>query len=113
MKKNIAIILHLLIIIPAYTSSFWLDWRLVIAGVFLYYLQIWILGGCVLTYAQFGRWNESFSARAIMWLGSKLGLKLKAESVRRFLDLLPFILIFIALVYQIIFNGLILLSLKL
>lgn len=104
MSKNLVIFLHLLIMIPAYTSPFWLDWRLIIAGVILYYIQIWIFGGCILTYAQYGKWNETFSGRSIIWLGSKLGLKWEMESVKKFLDILPPIYILISIIYQVVFH---------
>lgn len=112
MKKKFIIILHLLIMIPSYTSPFWLDWRLIIAGLILYYLQIWIFGGCVLTYAQYGEWNETFSGRSIVWLASRVGLKWGMESVKKFLNVLPAIYIVIAIIYQVIFNMPILVKLS-
>jgi hypothetical protein len=98
--------------IPAYTSPFWLDWRLIIAGLILYYLQIWIFGGCILTYAQYGKWNETFSGRLMIWIASKFGLNPKPSSIKRFLNVLPFILIIIALIYQVLLKGPVLVSLN-
>jgi hypothetical protein len=91
--------------IPAYAAPFWLDWKLIIAGIILYYLQILIFGGCILTYAQYGKWNETFSGRSIIWLGSKFGFRLRMYSIKRFLDILPFAYILIALIYQLILHG--------
>lgn len=110
-RRTLIVTLHLLIMIPAYTSPFWLDWRLIIAGLVLYYLQLWIFGGCILTYAQYGKWNETFSGRAIIWFGLKLGLRFKMESVKHFLDILPFAYIIIAIAYQISLKGSVLVGL--
>lgn len=84
MKKTLIIASHLIIMTLAYTSPFWLDWRLIIVGLGLYYLQIWIFGGCILTYAQFGKWDETFTGRGIMWFASKVGFRFKNESIKRF-----------------------------
>ncbi|MFA6963504.1 MAG: hypothetical protein WC227_02200 [Patescibacteria group bacterium] len=105
MKKKFIIILHLFVMTLAYTSPFWLDWRLIIVGLLLYYLQIWIFGGCILTYAQHGRWDETFSGQSIVWLASKFGMKFRMKAVKKFLSVLPPIFIAIAIVYQILFHG--------
>jgi len=106
MKKNTLVAtLHSLIMILAYTSPFWLDWKLIIAALVLYYIQIWIFGGCVLTYAQYSKWNETFSGRSIIWLGERFGLRFSMKGVKHFLDWLPLAYIIIALTYQLLFHG--------
>jgi hypothetical protein len=91
--------------LPAYISPFWLDWKLIIVALIIYYLQIWILGGCILTYAQYGRWDETFSGRSIVLMASKIGWKIELCAVKRFLDVLPFIFIILAIIYQVILHG--------
>ena len=44
-------IVHGAVIIFAYTSPWWLDWRIVTGGVLLYYIQIFVFKGCVLSLA--------------------------------------------------------------
>ena len=104
MKKGLIIGLHILIMAFAYTSPFWLDWRLIIFGLAVYYIQILIFGGCILTYAQFGKWDETFTGRGILWLGSKVGLHFKKESLKRFLNILPLIYLAIAIIYQVVLD---------
>lgn len=111
MKKNLIITLHVLIMTLAYTSPFWLDYKLMIAGIILYYIQIWIFGGCILTFAQFGKWDETFTGRGIIFLGDKVGMKFKKESVKRFMDILPAIFLIIAIIYQVILKLPVLISL--
>lgn len=109
-NKTLVITLHLIIMILAYTSPFWLDWKLIIAALAIYYLQLWVFGGCLLTFAQYGKWDETFSGRLIVWLGEKVGLKLGLKSVKRFLDFLPLFYIVISFIYQVLFRGPILLK---
>jgi len=52
--------LHIALLVAWYTSPLYLDWRLVIATVVLYYIQIYTAGGCLLTRGQFGKENEGF-----------------------------------------------------
>jgi len=100
--KKLIIIFHIIIMVFAYSSPFWLDYRLIMVGLLLYYLQILVFGGCILTFAQFGRWDETFTGRGIIFLGDKIGLKFTKGSVKRFLNILPALFIVIALLYQVI-----------
>jgi hypothetical protein len=46
--------LHCLVIAIGYASWRLFDWRIVIAGMLLYYVQLLVFRDCVLTSAQFG-----------------------------------------------------------
>ena len=70
-KQQIIIIAHIIIILLAYSAPFWLDWRLVLAGVVLNYIQILIFKGCVLSHAQFKDKKQSFHE----WYLRKFGFK--------------------------------------
>lgn len=52
--------LHIIILAAWYTSPLYLDWRLVILTVAVYYLQLYVAKGCLLTRGQFGKENEGF-----------------------------------------------------
>lgn len=60
MKKNKIAFLHVLIILALYTSPFWLDWRLIIVYWLLNWLQVQMLGGCVVSQLQFKDKHEGF-----------------------------------------------------
>jgi hypothetical protein len=101
-NKNLLVILsHIVVIIFAYTSPFWLDWRLVAAGIILYYIQIAIFGGCILSLAQFKGEKISFHE----WYLTKWGVGINRAKLKFFLDrVLPFIFLALALSAQLIFN---------
>jgi|SRR3989344_6396002 len=46
---------HLALIAVSYSSPFWLDWKIVLAGVVLLQAYYWLRGGCDITYWEFGR----------------------------------------------------------
>ena len=103
MKSKVLALLHLLVIIIAYSSPFWLDWRLFFIGLALYYIQILIFKGCVLTWAQYGTFKESFSNRFFTKILGFLGFKTTKESIQYFLNYyLPLLLIITCIIWQLI-----------
>lgn len=57
MKRDFGIIfyIHLFFIILAYSSPFWLDWRVITAGIILLQIQFLVIEGCVLTQLEAGK----------------------------------------------------------
>lgn len=101
-KKPLVIIAHIVIILLAYSAPFWLDWRLVALGVVLNYVQILIFKGCVLSLAQFEDKKQTFHE----WYLSKFGLKPNRNILNFILRyIVPFVLLGIAIVYQLIFKA--------
>ena len=59
-KKGIVIgVFHLTLILLAYSSPFWLDWRWITLGVGLLFLEQIIFGNCILNASQYGN-NEGY-----------------------------------------------------
>ncbi|QQS69330.1 hypothetical protein IPP75_05470 [Candidatus Saccharibacteria bacterium] len=84
------------LIVVAYTSPFWLDWRLITVGVLVYYAQLIIFGWCVLSTAQFGE-KKTFHE----WYLSKLGVHPNPKTLKFFLDfIIPPVLVFVAINIQ-------------
>ena len=105
-------LLHLLVILLAYSSPFWLDWRLFTIGLTLYYLQVLVFKKCVLTYAQYGTFHDSFSARLFIRAFKYFGFKPKKQAVKLALDFyLPLFLILINVVWQLVMKIPVLISL--
>lgn len=100
-KKPIIIVAHIIIILLAYTAPFWLDWRLVLLGVILNYIQILIFKGCVLSHAQFEDKKQTFHE----WYLRKLGFKPNRRVLNFVLRwIIPFVLLGYAFVFQVILN---------
>lgn len=57
MRKDFSFVfwLHLVLIITAWMSPFWADWRLILIGVILLSIQYLIIGGCYLTFLETGK----------------------------------------------------------
>ena len=100
-KKPLIVVLHSAIILLAYSAPFWLDWRLLSIGVILNYTQILIFKGCVLSLAQFEDKKQTFHE----WYLRKFGLKPNRAVLNFVLRyIIPFILLGIAVVYQLVLN---------
>ena len=90
--------MHALIIALAYSAPFWLDWRLVPAGVGVYWLQLVIFKHCVLSTAQFGDKETTFHE----WYLAKVGIHPSRRVLRRFLNIwIPLLLILVAVLLQV------------
>ncbi|AKM82633.1 TPA: hypothetical protein DD449_01155 [Candidatus Berkelbacteria bacterium] len=101
-KQKLAGVLHGIIVLFAYTSFLWLDWKLIVIGVLLYYIQLKIFDGCILTYAQFGKWNYSFTAHYAGKILRKFNVDIEDKKIKRFIDILAPIFLVLAIVLQVI-----------
>lgn len=94
---------HLILIVLLWTSPFWLSWKLILAGIFVYYLQLIIFKDCILTKAQFE--TKKRSTTFYWYYLTKLGFKLDKEKVRFAADYyFPWIILGISLVWQVLFK---------
>ena len=102
--------LHLLIIFLIWTSPFFLDWKIILGFIGIYYLQLFIFSGCILSVKQFG--VKDREKTFFIFLFNKIGIKLsykkimlfKINGVKIFLSdiILPLILLFVALIWQVV-----------
>jgi hypothetical protein len=100
-KKPLLGLMHLSLILGAYSSPFWLDWRFILIGILLYYAQNMILGGCILTRAQFGSNREGF----YYYYLKKLGLRLDQRQTTFIVDyVIPVIILSVAIACQEVFG---------
>lgn len=96
--KNILVPLHAILIIAAYTSPFWLDFRYIMAAVVLYWLQLAVFQHCVLSTAQFGDKETTFHE----WYLAKIGIRPAHRTFKYILNVwVPIVLLALALVLQI------------
>ncbi len=90
------ILLHSIVILGAYSSPFWLNWKLVVLGVVIYYLQLIIFGWCVLSLKQFGE-KTSFHE----WYLGKLGIHPNPQKLQFVLNfIIPPLLCIVAIIVQ-------------
>ena len=100
-RTPIVIVLHIIVILLAYSAPFWLDWRLVALGVIVNYIQILIIGGCVLSHVQFEDKGQTFHE----WYLKKSGVKVNRKILNRVLRyIVPFVLLGLAVLIQVVFD---------
>ncbi|MEK7171081.1 MAG: hypothetical protein AAB774_02145 [Patescibacteria group bacterium] len=97
-KLGIAVgVLHLLLIIAAYSSPFWLDWRVITTGVLILWIQYIAIGRCILNDVQYG----SKDGRLYEGILTALGIKYDQEKLGIILNfVVPTIVLAIALIWQ-------------
>ncbi|EKD23774.1 MAG: hypothetical protein ACD_81C00185G0012 [uncultured bacterium] len=63
MKKEFGLLfwIHILLLIPAYLSPLFIDWKLIVIGIVILQIQYWVIDGCILTHLEMGKdKNETF-----------------------------------------------------
>jgi hypothetical protein len=105
MKKKLLISTHLILTVLAYTSWFWLDWKIVAVLAIAHLVLLEATNGCPLAHAQF---PEDKDARFYEWWMGKLGVKFTKKNRRAIFILmryiLPFVLIGLAVLLQVVFQ---------
>lgn len=97
------IVLHAIIIILIWASPFLFRWQLVMIGVVLYYLQIKLLGDCILTRRQFDVKKRDVTFYYFTLV--KLGFKPALHRVRFVTDyVIPLLLIGSSIVWQLLLS---------
>jgi hypothetical protein len=106
MKKELLVTIHTLLIILVWTSPFWLDWKLILGGIFLLIIQNIIFRGCILTNLQFSKKiNKKVDDTMYSYYLEKLGFnpnKKKIKLLARYI--FPIIILGITIIWQIILN---------
>jgi hypothetical protein len=105
-KNDILAALHTLIIILAWLSPFWLDWKIVFICLFLYYLQMILFKGCILVNLQF---NNSIKEKSDMTMYAywteKFGIKTNRKKLKFISSwIMPTIILVLTILWQIILN---------
>lgn len=63
-KKEFGILfwIHLLLLVPAYFSPLFVDWKIIVLGAVVLQIQYWVLKGCILTHMEMGKdENKTFT----------------------------------------------------
>lgn len=93
---------HLLVIVLIWLSPFLVSWKIILLGIVLYYLQLIVVGDCILTKKQF---NTKVRETTFYYhYLTKLGFRLNARKVKFVADyVMPWIILGIALIWQVVF----------
>ncbi len=101
-KSNFGLIfwIHLFFIIIAYASPFLLNWKIVLFGVILIYIQNFVFQGCLLTHAQFGK--DPYITFYHKYL-TLLGFRINKYKLKFFMAwIMPIIILLVAIIWQLI-----------
>ena len=91
---------HLTLILAAYSSPFWLSWKLIALGVAIYWLQVIDFGGCLLNSPQYGHQGGYFYKHLL----TALDISFNEKKLRFTLDwIIPLVILILALIIQRIF----------
>ena len=95
--------LHLVLVLFAYLSPFLFSWKIIIVATILLSIQYYFAGGCILNKAQFDNTKDVVFLYPYLKM---LGLKFSQYKLKIFIRyILPFILLFIAIIWQIFLNN--------
>ena len=95
--------LHLSLILLAYSSWFLFSWQWIILGSIILWIQYWFFDGCVLSQIHFGKERAQFTFVAYYF--EKINLNFDKNKLTFFIrHIIPFLLMFLAIIWQIIFN---------
>lgn len=89
---------HLVILLAAYSSPFWLDWRICLILGAIFYLQLMLFKGCVLTMAQFKTKKSELSFHE--WLLDQLSIKMNRRRLIFILRWAPVVVLIWAVIWQ-------------
>lgn len=93
--------IHIVILTIIYSCPFWVDWRIILVGIFTCYLQWWLCGGCILTRRQFEGTKERITFH--WYYLSKLGFRFSQKNVDRCVDyFVPWFLLAMAYIWQVV-----------
>ena len=92
---------HLILIILIWASPFFINWKIILFFILLYYLQLIIIGDCIITKKQFK--TKKRETTFYSFLLERIGFKFNRKKIRYLADyIFPWLILFIALLYQLI-----------
>lgn len=104
-------IIHSIIILLAYVSPFLIEWKIVLGFIFLYYIQLFVFGNCILTLAQFK--EDTRDTTFYSYLFAKLGFNPKKTTLRIIVDYcIPWVILLFAIFWQIYLNHTVMIDFK-
>lgn len=78
---------HLVLIVAAYSSPWWVDWRIITVGAILLWAQFLLFGGCLLNKHQYGDIKQTVYERYLVRMGFRPNRQIVLVLVRFVLPL--------------------------
>jgi hypothetical protein len=101
---NKSLLIQGLIILLVWSSPFWLDWKLIFLGIFVYYLQLIIFKEDILTKTNF-KTKQRGEMTFYSFLLEKIGLNLDRKRMQMIADyIFPWLILLVAYYLQTILN---------
>ena len=92
---------HLFLIILIWASPFFINWKIIVFFIFLYYLELFIFGDCIITKKQFKTKKREMTFYS--FLLEKTGFNFSRKKIRYLADyIFPWLILAIALVWQLV-----------
>jgi len=105
MKEEILAIIHTIVILFAWLSPFWLDWKIIFICLVLYELQIFIFRGCILTNLQFKKERKNNMTMYAFW-AEKMGFKPNRKRLSFSSSyIMPAIILIVTIIWQILLKN--------
>lgn len=104
-RTKILIVLHLILVVVAYTAWLWVDYRILLVVAALHLIMLELLHGCPLSHMQF---PEDKNKRFYEWWLGKLGIDVTSSVARRrririvMQYIVPVVLVLIAVGWQVL-----------
>ncbi len=102
-KERLLIVIHLLLVVVAYTSWLWVDYRIILVLAIAHIAMLEVLRGCPLSHAQF---PDDKTKRFYEWWLARLGIDVtrtpkRRRIVRIFMQYaLPIIIVLLGVILQ-------------
>ncbi len=94
--------IHLILVLFAYLSPFLFNWKLILLGIIILFIQYNLIGGCILNKIQFDKTKDITFLYPYLKM---LGLNINPYKFKIFIRYyLPFILLLIAIIWQVLLN---------
>ena len=109
-NSKISLFFQFLLIVLVWSSPFWLSWKLILAGIFIYYLQLIVFKEDFFTKRNFntkGRGEMTFYSFVL----EKIGINIDRKRMQLISDyIFPWIIFAVAYYWQIFLENLVWLS---
>jgi len=106
-----SLLIQLILILLVWSSPFWIDWKIILGGIFIYYLQLVILKEDFFTKRNFNT-KERGEMTFYSFILEKIGISINRKRLQLIADyIFPWIIFAIAYCWQIFLGNIVYLKL--
>ena len=109
-NSKISLFLQFIVIVLVWSSPFWLSWKLILAGIFIYYIQLIVFKEDFFTKRNFNT-KERGEMTFYSFILEKIGININRKRMQLIADyIFPWIIFAVAYYWQIFLKNLVWLS---